>query len=298
MKNTLLLQKFSTLLFSCILIFISNSFTAKAQDKPVKKDRSYLKKITRLGQARSGILSLQDKNMPMPKRIFSKNGQFLPNSAKVNLDASINVFIINNSGRLYLIDAGLGAPQGEMLSLLEKLEVKKEKIHAVLLTHVHPDHVGGLVTTDGKAVFPNALIYLSTNEYSSVTNKKSPMYHPFQIVQKAYGKRIRPFAAGEKVENIFLSHFTPGHTPGHTVYEYGKFLFIGDLLHSAQLQFADPQICASYDMNKRLAVKYRRKILSYAAAKNLIVAGAHIPFPGTGRVHKFDNAFSFTEAKE
>ena len=124
------------------------------------------------------------------------------------------------------------------------------------------------------------------------------MYHPFSVLRKAYGAKITPFRAGDKVEEIFDSHFTPGHTPGHTVFEYGRFLFTGDILHSAALQFSDPEICASYDMNKPLAVKYRKKILSYAAKKGLIVAGAHIPFPGTGKVEINNNAFSFTEATE
>lgn len=267
-------------------------------EKLVRKDRSYLKKITRIGQQKSGILSFQDMPASFSPGIFSRNDKALSLPTERKLDASINVFVIHKNGKLYIIDTGMGAPNGMLAFLLDKLDVKKEKVHAILLTHVHPDHIGGLVTEDDKAIFAGAKIYLSQNEYEAASSKKSPVYHAFARVKKVYGNRITPFKAGEKVEEIFQTHFTPGHTPGHTVFQYGKLLFIGDLLHSAQLQFSDPEICASFDMNKPLAVKYRRKILSYAAENDLLIAGAHLPFPGTGKVEKMDKGFSFTSGKQ
>lgn len=252
-----------------------------------------------MGQQKSGILSLQDRiNMSFPKKLFQKNRKQFPIPEETLLTSSINVFVINKNGRLYLVDSGLGGTGKGLSFLLGKLDVKKEKIHAVLLTHAHPDHIGGLVDEKGKKVYPNAKIYLSKTEYDAHCSPKSPLYHPFMVLRKAYGKMITTFKAGEKVENIFQSHEAFGHTPGHTVFEYGKLLFIGDLLHSAQLQFSDPEICAVYDMDQAQAVRSRKKILSYAAKKNLLVAGAHIPFPGTGKVTKEEKGFAFVPAKE
>ncbi|MBO5760158.1 MAG: MBL fold metallo-hydrolase [Lentisphaeria bacterium] len=288
------------LFFPVILLSFLTSISIYSAEKPVKKDLSYLTKITRLGQQKSGILSFQDMETTFSSGIFTKNNKALSLPPERKLIGSINVFVIYKNGKLYLIDAGMGHPGGKTAFLLEKLDVKKEKVHAVLLTHVHPDHIGGLVTGDNKAVFPGAIIYLSKNEYDAVSSPKSPMYHAFARVKNAYGNRITPFTAGDKVENIFQSRFAPGHTPGHTLYQYGKILFIGDLLHSAQYQFDDPEICASFDMNKKLAIKYRKKFLSYASENDLLIAGAHIPFPGTGKVQKKENnkGYSFSSCKE
>ncbi|MBP5182364.1 MAG: MBL fold metallo-hydrolase [Lentisphaeria bacterium] len=287
-------------LFLAATLLPSVTVQAQKQDKSAEtaKKRLYLKKITRLGPQKSGVLSIQDAANRLPKKIFSKGGKPIVFSGDAFADASVNVFTVHNGGKLYLVDAGFGSPRGELNSLLEKLEVKREKVCGVLLTHVHPDHIGGLLTPEGEKAFPNAKIFLSKKEFVWACSEKSPMFRAFEKVRKAYGEKIVPFAAGEKVEGLFLSRLAPGHTPGHTVYEYGNILFIGDLLHAAELQFADPETCASFDMDKPLAVRTRKEILSYGAKKGLLLAGAHIRFPGTGRVRPAENGFSFEPAKE
>ena len=303
MKNIFLYSRsfcavFSFFMFTHSLFVQAQSSNVQRMEKNKKRDLSYLKKITRLGQQKSGILSFQDMPNALPKSIFSRKGKALSFPAGAKSDASINVFLIHKNGKIYLIDSGMGGVRGEFVRLMEKLDVKRTKVHAVLLTHVHPDHIGGLITLDGKCVFPNAVIYLSGKEYESITSPESPMYKSFAVVRKAYGNRIRPFKEGSKVENIFQSIPAYGHTPGHTVFEYGRYLFIGAILHSAELQFADPEICASFDMNKSLAATSRKKILALAAKKGYLIAGAHIPFPGTGKVEQEGNGFYFTAAKE
>ena len=288
---------FTLLMFSSALLLQAQTNIQKS-DKNKKRDLSYLTKITRLGPQRSGVLAFQDMPNALPKNIFSKNGKALSFPSGAKTDASINVFLIHKNGRIYLIDSGMGGVRGEFVRLMEKLDVKRDKVHAVLLTHVHPDHIGGLVTLDGKCVFPNAVIYLSRKEYDSVLSPGSPMYKSFAIVRKAYANRLKTFEEGKMVENIFRSIPAYGHTPGHTVFEYGKYLFTGDILHSAELQFADPEVCASFDMDKSLAVASRKKILALAAKKGLLIAGAHIPFPGTGKVEQEGKGFYFTAAKE
>ena len=302
MKNIPLFSRTFCVILSLLMLslplFVQAQSDAQKIEKNKKRDLSYLKKITRLGPQKSGVLSFQDMPNLLPKSIFSKKGKALPFPAGTKTDASINVFLIHKNGRIYLIDSGMGGVRGEFVRLMEKLDVKRAKVHAVLLTHVHPDHIGGLVTLAGKCVFPNALIYLSRKEYDSVTQSKSPMYKSFAAVRKAYGNRIRTFEEGNMVENTFKSIPAYGHTPGHTVFEYGKYLFIGDILHSAELQFADPEICASFDMDKSLAAASRKKILALAAQKDYLIAGAHIPFPGTGKVEAEGKGFYFTAAKE
>ena len=89
-----------------------------------------------------------------------------------------------------------------------------------------------------------------------------------------------------------------GHTPGHSVFlvesEGKSLLILGDLIHAAVLQFPLPDECASYDMDASAAVKTRKLILAMAAAKDIPVAGMHIPFPGMGRVKVEGKGFGFT----
>ena len=70
-----------------------------------------------------------------------------------------------------------------------------------------------------------------------------------------------------------------GHTPGHTVFQAGKLLIIGDLIHGAALQLEHPEICATYDMDKQEAIKTRKKLLQYARENGLVIAGMHLPVP-------------------
>ena len=71
-----------------------------------------------------------------------------------------------------------------------------------------------------------------------------------------------------------------GHTPGHTAYQLGNLLFVGDLMHGISLQLPDPTICARYDANRPQSIATRTLILRYATAHSLIVLGAHVPGNG------------------
>lgn len=70
-----------------------------------------------------------------------------------------------------------------------------------------------------------------------------------------------------------------GHTPGHTVYQTGNLLIVGDIMHGAALQSAHPEICADFDMDKPAAIESRVKILDYARKNSLVMAGMHFPEP-------------------
>jgi glyoxylase-like metal-dependent hydrolase (beta-lactamase superfamily II) len=86
-----------------------------------------------------------------------------------------------------------------------------------------------------------------------------------------------------------------GHTPGHTVFQVEKsgqkFLIIGDLVHAVDLQFAIPEECPSFDLDKAAAIASRRRILDLAAGERIQVAGMHMPFTGTGLVEKTGSGY-------
>ena len=102
------------------------------------------------------IFSIQDQAMAMSGKMFRSvlpSEKFRPGTS---YEASLNVFLImdSKSGKNYLIDAGYGKPQNALLPQLENMNLKPADIDAIFITHIHPDHVGGLTTEDGKPAFP------------------------------------------------------------------------------------------------------------------------------------------------
>ena len=221
------------------------------------------------------VTAIQDAANAMPVSIFG-GGEIQMKSGTV--PASVNVFLIQNGKDVILVDSGYGGTRGTLLKKLGQLKIAPEMITAVLLTHTHFDHVGGL-TADGRALFPNAKIYISVPEYEFGRKSKSS-----SEILKEYGRQLYWFRFDEKILPGITACSAVGHTPGHTVFKMGSLCFIGDLIHGAALQFENPDICAKYDMDTEQAVRSRRAILKKAAEENAVILGAHLPFPGVGHV--------------
>ena len=212
-----------------------------------------------------------------------------------------NAFLVKANGLNILIDAGTGV-DGILVEKIKALGIQPEEINAVLITHLHFDHFGGLLL-DGQAAFPNAEVYLSVQEYEYfiVTN-------PNQRAVDAlapYSLQIVTFAPAElnaEQKTPLFSGITPiaafGHTPGHTVFQIEnngeKLLIIGDLLHVALVQFAIPEISATFDIDPVEAAQTRRQILTYAAENQISVGGMHIVYPGIGTVEVDGEGFKLT----
>lgn len=224
--------------------------------------------------------------------------------------SSINVFLIRLAGKNILVDAGFGtvAPgTSALLPALNSLGLAPESIDVVVLTHMHMDHVGGLLMHKKKA-FPNASVMVAKAEldYWLELAEKSPDNPNAQLVKtvtEVYGARVLPpFAFDTEILPGVTVLDASGHTPGHTVLrleaEDKKLLIIGDLIHAAALQFPLPEECARYDIDPRAAAATRIKFLNMAAENAIPVAGMHIPFPGYGNVKKQEKGFAFSPAGE
>ena len=156
---------------------------------------------------------------------------------------------------------------------------KKGDIDMIVITHFHMDHIGGMVQ-DGKAVFTNAEVYVPEKEFSAWQAMNGAGAKTVMETMGAYGGRLHRFGYQDALPCGIKAMPAPGHTPGHTVYQVGKVLIVGDLMHGFDLQIQDLSICPDYDMDKEEAVKSRKKYVDYARKNKLIVAGMH--FPGNG----------------
>ena len=214
---------------------------------------------------------------------------------------STNIFLIKTPERTILVDTAFG---GESFNRLRRMGIELDRIDTVLITHMHGDHIGGL-QRNGRAVFPNAKIYVSARELDHFTRIA---VNPGAVAAVApYGTRLQTFEPSALNETMreLLPGITPiaayGHTPGHTNFliesEGERFLIIGDLLLVAPVQFPRPEIYATYDMDRNAAAATRRRILDYAARNGIRVAGTHIAYPGSGTVRVEGDGFSFTPAR-
>ena len=214
----------------------------------------------------------------------------------------INAFLINTGQKLILIDTGAGDLYGKdgglLVSNLRAAGYSPEQVDEIFLTHLHRDHVGGLML-GGKAVFPNAIVYAAKAEADFWLNNANraktpallyPMFDGAQAVLAPYiaSGRFRTFDTEADLAPGIHPIFGPGHSPGHCYYmveDHGqKLLAWGDTVHVQPVQFPDPDVAMKYDTSNRQAVTSRRNVLADAARQGYWIAGAHISFPGIGHV--------------
>jgi Zn-dependent hydrolases, including glyoxylases len=247
------------------------------------------------------VTAIQDLPGTMAATLFkgpasdAERGKYFTNGVS---EAGYNVFLMQMDGQNILFDTGNGAIRetpGNLVPILAGLGVKAEDINLILLTHLHRDHIGGLMDGNSKA-FPNARLMISKPEleYWLGLAGKDPANANGALVKAvvaAYGSSVLPpFALDTVVLPGVTALDAAGHTPGHTVFqveaEGRKLLIIGDLIHGTPLQFALPDECATFDVDIPMAIESRKRILALAEKENMHIAGMHLPFSGDGTVEK------------
>lgn len=197
-------------------------------------------------------------------------------SLEKGIPASMSTFLVEANGACILFDTGMGAKDSRLLDGLHSLGIDPTDIKYIYLTHLHGDHIGGMMN-NGSVVFPNAEVYVSKTEYDGWMKMAADKKEQVVNTMSAYKNRLHFFAFGDTLPGNVVAMEAVGHTPGHTVYQVGKLLVVGDLIHGAALQLEHPDICAQYDMDKEKAIKARKHILQYVRENGLVMAGMHFP---------------------
>lgn len=224
--------------------------------------------------------------------------------------ASINCFLVRAMGQIALIDVGcgryFGESAGQIQAVLATADVAAEEIDTILLTHVHPDHSGGLTNLNtGLREFPNARVVVHQNELAHwFDDDQMAKAHPaersafFQTAREQlepYRQAFVPFRGSEEVFPGVRPVALFGHTPGHCGYMISshdqRLLVWGDIVHIPELQIARPEVTLTFDCDQNEAAATRRQILDHAALEGLLVAGAHIHFPGFARIIATKDSF-------
>lgn len=268
------------------------------------------------------ITVLLDGHLPLPSQLFATYdekkaqaalAQGLHRMTSEGLDIPVNGYLVEQGEEKILIDAGtadlMGPNLGGLGQALAATGVKPAEIGTVLLTHIHPDHSGGLIGADGKAAFPNAELVVSKTEWdfwhddaimASVPENSRGFFRMARGTVAPYGDRLKLFDAEAAVASGFTALPLPGHTPGHTGFMLDggaeQLLFWGDLVHSTALQFAYPDWTIAFDTDPALTAETRRKMLDRAASDALLLTGSHLDFPGLGRVLRRGQAYAYQAA--
>ena len=230
---------------------------------------------------------------------------------KAPLETSVNAFLINTGKRLILVDAGAGTlfgpTLGKLASNIRASGYKLEDVDDVLVTHLHPDHVGGL-SVKGVVQFPNATVHavkqeadywLSQQNLDNAPQDAKGFFQGAMASVNPYVKarKLALFEGAVEVVPGVTSLASPGHTVGHTSYvvrsQGQELLIVGDLIHVPAVQLAHPEVTIAYDTDDAGAATSRAKVFTDAARSSVLVGASHMPFPGVGHLTRTGKSYQW-----
>lgn len=226
------------------------------------------------------------------------------------LETSFNAFLINTGSKLILVDTGAGSlfgPNlGKFAANLKAAGYTPDQVDEIYITHMHPDHVGGLAA-NGQANFPNAVVRAQKQEsdywLSQAQMAKEPAKADYfkgamaSLNPYVSAGKFKPFEGDVELVPGVSTHSGKGHTPGHSTYvvesKGQKLVLIGDLIHVAAVQLDHPEATMSFDTDQKTALAERRQAFDAAARAGTMIGGAHLAFPGLGHLRKDGKGFDF-----
>lgn len=234
-----------------------------------------------LGLGDVKVTWIQDRAATQSASLFPQAPASLIDSLGLRggIPSSMSVFLVESKGMRILFDTGLGGKDSRLLHLLSLMGLTPADISFIYLTHLHGDHIGGLMQ-GGRAVFPTAQVFVAKQEFRGWMRMPAEKKAQVEKMAKAYRLNLHFFDFGDYLPGDVKTIDASGHTPGHTAFRVGDLLIVGDIIHGAALQLADLDLCPTYDMEPAEARAARKRILQYARMNNLVVAGMHLPAPG------------------
>jgi glyoxylase-like metal-dependent hydrolase (beta-lactamase superfamily II) len=221
---------------------------------------------------------------------------------KSPVETSVNGYLVNTGAKLILVDTGaanlFGPTLGNLLANLKAAGYQPEQVDEIYITHMHPDHVGGLMAGD-KPAFPNAIVRADQHDadfwLSQANLDKAPadakgFFQGAMASLNPYVKagKFKPFDGDTELVSGIKAIASRGHTAGHSTFvvesKGQKLALWGDLMHVAAVQFDNPAVAIQFDTDSKAAVMQRKKAYADAASQGYLVAAAHLSFPGIGHV--------------
>ncbi len=309
-------MKLASSLLAALLFTLAGASHAAAPQAPGQAPGWYR---MALGDFEVTALSDGTVALPVDKLLTNtKPGQVQKALAKSYLKApvetSVNGYLVNTGGKLILIDTGaaglFGPTLGKLLANLKASGYQPEQVDDVYLTHMHPDHVGGLMAGNQR-VFPNATIradqreadfWLSAANLDQAPADAKGFFQGAMVSLNPYvaAGKFQPFSGETDLAPGIRAIPTPGHTPGHAIYAIEskgeKLVVWGDLMHVAAVQFAEPAVTIQFDSDPKAAAPQRKRAFADSAKKGYYVAIAHVAFPGIGKLRADGRGYTWVPA--
>ena len=219
-----------------------------------------------------------------------------------------NAAVVNTGGKLVLFDSGMGSntmfgkTTGRLLRSLREAAIDPRNIDAVVISHGHIDHLGGLVGAKGNRLFPNAQIYISQTDFDFWTDESKPAAMKDFIAHARknllpYRDRIVFIKDGQEFLPGIQAMAAPGHTVGHMIFMItsdGKSICnVADLAHHPILMMERPLMEFAYDTDPKQAAQSRVRMLDMLASQKIPLLAYHFPWPGIGHVAKQGDGFRY-----
>jgi glyoxylase-like metal-dependent hydrolase (beta-lactamase superfamily II) len=241
------------------------------------------------------------KNVGKEEALAAAEAAYMP---KGQVTVPFNPQIVNTGSKLVLIDAGYGPGIAPSVGLLPAgmaaAGIDAKAIDVVVLSHLHPDHINGVKTADGKLAFPNAELKVPALDWAFWMNDEN-MAKASSDMMKAYFQNVRKILAdqagkvskyewGQEVAPGMTAIDAHGHTPGHTAFAVAsgsaRVLIQSDVTNIPELFLRHPDWHVVFDIDPVVAAQTRHKIYDMAAAERMTVVGFHFQFPSIGHVEK------------
>lgn len=233
-------------------------------------------------------------------------------SGQPEIRTNFNATLIRTGGRVVLVDAGprdlFGPTCGYLPDGLAELGVAPGQVDTLVATHLHPDHVAGMITGDGAAVFPNATLHVTRGEYDFWSNPAhfagalsgiAGWAELARAVLAAYADRLVIAGPGAEVAPGLSLMDLPGHTPGHSGWRLDgdgvHLIHVGDIIHAPALQLADPTIATAFDLDRDTARATRKRLLDELATDGALFTGGHFLQPAFLRVVRDGDSYRLTD---
>ncbi|MEH2503746.1 glyoxylase-like metal-dependent hydrolase (beta-lactamase superfamily II) [Bradyrhizobium sp. AZCC 1578] len=267
------------------------------------------------------VLVVSDGVLPLPTQMLGHNADPADRAAwlKDNLpqdafDWALNVVVVRSGGKTILIDAGLGSDPdlnlpraGQLIKRLEAAGIDLGSVTDLVLTHMHMDHIGGLLVEGVKERLRKDLrIHVAAAEVKfwespDFSHTSMPQGFPDALRSAAkrfvseYGSNLRTFDEEHEIAPGVIARRTGGHTPGHSVVRVASggdgLTFAGDAVFT--VGFEQPDWHNGFEHDPEEAARVRVRLLRELAKSGEMLVATHLPFPSIGRVAADGDAFRF-----
>ena len=262
------------------------------------------------------VTVLEDGYLNLPKEVLKNISPEIEKTLTDNAESdlvlsNINTFLVEQNNQKLLVDTGcrdiFGPTCGFFPEQLEKAGTNPEEITDLFFTHLHPDHVGGAITKDGKPVFVNASVkipekeidFWNRDDFEDVEANGKSFADLAKSLLNAYdGKVISVSNEDEIIKNVHVVDL-PGHTPGHSGFRIDdaneSFINLGDILHVPNIQLENPNISLLFDVDMEQGLKTRKKLFDMVSTDKLLCSGGHMLAPKFGYIEKSGTGYKFSE---